>query len=93
VFARQVRALGRKGDVAIGISTSGNSPNVLEAVKAANEAELVSVGLTGRAGGRLGKEVRYLLNVPHTETPRIQEIHSMIGHILCELVDKHLKGL
>lgn len=93
VFSRQVRALGRKGDVAIGISTSGNSSNVLEGIKAANELGLVTVGLTGRDGGRIGSEVQYLLNVPHTETPRIQEIHTMTGHILCELVDDYLKGL
>jgi D-sedoheptulose 7-phosphate isomerase len=93
VFARQVHALGRKGDVAIGISTSGNSSNVLEGIKAANELGLITVGLTGRDGGRIGSEVQYLLNVPHTETPRIQEIHIMTGHILCELVDDYLKGL
>ena len=93
VFARQVRALGRKGDVAIGISTSGNSPNVLEAVKAAKEMGLVTVGLTGGDGGRLASEVQYILNVPHKQTPRIQEVHSMVGHLLCGLVDKHMKGL
>ena len=93
VFARQVRALGRKGDVAIGISASGNSSNVLEGVRAANELGLSTVGLTGWDGGRVGAEVQYLLNVTHTETPRIQEVHSMIGHILCKLVDDYLKGL
>jgi D-sedoheptulose 7-phosphate isomerase len=93
IFARQLRALGRKNDVAIGISVSGNSPNVLEAVKAAKEAGLVTVGLTGGNGGRLASEARYSLNVPHALTPRVQEIHIMIGHILCGLVEKNMKGL
>jgi D-sedoheptulose 7-phosphate isomerase len=93
VFARQLRALGRKGDIAVAISTSGNSANVLEAVRAAKEAELITVGLTGGDGGRLALEVQYNLNVPHASVPRVQEIHIMIGHILCSLVDEHLKGL
>jgi len=93
IFARQVRALGRKGDVAFAISTSGNSPNILEAVREAKEAGLVTVGLTGGDGGRLASEVQYLLNVPHTETPRIQEVHIMVCHILCGLVDEYMKGL
>ncbi len=93
VFARQLRALGGKGDVAVAISTSGNSANVLEAVREANEAGMLTVGLTGGDGGRLASEVKYNLNVPHASTPRIQEIHIMIGHILCSLVDEHMKGL
>jgi D-sedoheptulose 7-phosphate isomerase len=93
VFARQLRALGVKGDVAVAISTSGNSANVLEAVREANEAGMLTVGLTGGDGGRLASEVKYNLNVPHASVPRIQEIHIMIGHILCSLVDEHMKGL
>lgn len=93
IFARQVIALGRIGDVAIGISTSGNSPNVLEAVKVAKEAGLVTVGLTGGDGGKLAREARFSLNVPESSAPRIQEVHIMIGHILCGLVDTHMKGL
>ncbi len=92
VFTRQLRALGREGDVAIAISTSGNSSNVLDAVRAANEAGLISVGLTGGDGGRLASEARYSLNVPHASVPRVQEIHIMIGHILCSLVEENLKG-
>ena len=92
VFARQLRALGGKGDVAVAISTSGNSANVLEAVREANEAGMLTVGLTGGDGGRLASEVKYNLNVPHASVPRIQEIHIMIGHILCSLVDEHMKG-
>lgn len=92
VFARQVQALGQKGDIAVAISTSGNSPNVLEAADAATEAGLITIGLTGGNGGRLGTKVRYHLNVPHTLAARIQEVHIMIGHILCELVETNLKG-
>jgi D-sedoheptulose 7-phosphate isomerase len=93
VFVRQVRALGRKGDVAIAISTSGNSPNVLIATEAAREIGMVTVGLTGRDGGKLGPLVQYHLNVPHQFSSRIQEVHIMIGHILCGLTDDNMKGL
>lgn len=93
IFLRQLRALGRKGDVAIAISTSGNSLNVLRATSAAREIGLVTVALTGKDGGQLGSMVHHHLNVPHSSTARVQEIHIMIGHILCQLVDDHLKGL
>ena len=92
VFVRQIQALGRKGDIAIAISTSGNSPNVLAAADAAVESGLIVVGLTGRDGGELGSRVRYHLNVSHNLSARIQEVHIMIGHILCELVEADLKG-
>jgi D-sedoheptulose 7-phosphate isomerase len=93
VFARQVRALGQKGDVAIGISTSGNSPNVLAAIEAAEKMGLVTVGLTGSDGGKLASKVTCHLNVRHRLAARVQEVHIMIGHILCGLVDEHMKGL
>ena len=93
VFSRQMRALGQKGDIAIGISTSGNSPNVLLATDAARELDMITVGFTGKDGGALGARVRYHLNVPHSKSARIQEVHIMIGHILCELVEENLKGL
>jgi D-sedoheptulose 7-phosphate isomerase len=93
VFLRQVRALGRQGDIAIAISTSGNSANVLVATEAANETGMVTVGFTGGDGGKLGCRVKHHFNVPHKSTARVQEIHIMIGHILCELVDDNLKGL
>jgi D-sedoheptulose 7-phosphate isomerase len=92
IFARQVRALGHRGDIAIAISTSGNSPNVLIATDAAREIGLISIGLTGRDGGKLGEKVQYHLNVPHHKAARVQEVHIMIGHILCELVEDNLKG-
>jgi len=93
VFVRQVQALGQKGDIAVAISTSGNSPNVLLAADAANAIGMVTVALTGRDGGKLGPKARYHLNVPHSLSARIQEIHIMIGHILCELADDNMKGI
>lgn len=93
IFARQVHALGRKGDVAIALSTSGDSENVLLATDAAIERELITIGLTGKDGGKLGAKVQYHLNVPHALSMRIQEVHIMICHILCELVEDNVKGL
>jgi D-sedoheptulose 7-phosphate isomerase len=93
VFVRQVWALGQKGDIAIAISTSGNSPNVLLAADAASEIGMITVALTGRDGGALGSKAKYHLNVPHDLSARIQEVHIMIGHILCELADDNMKGL
>ncbi|HYK87578.1 MAG TPA: D-sedoheptulose 7-phosphate isomerase [Acidobacteriota bacterium] len=92
IFLRQVRAFGRPNDIAVAISTSGNSPNVLAATEAAREIGLATIGLTGGDGGKLGSMVQYHLNVPHKSTARVQEIHIMICHILCELVDENLKG-
>jgi D-sedoheptulose 7-phosphate isomerase len=90
VFKRQVEAHGRAGDVALGISTSGRSPNVVEALRAARERGLLTVGLTGEGGGSLPGLVDYLIDVPHVETPRIQEVHGMVVHILCEIVEETL---
>jgi D-sedoheptulose 7-phosphate isomerase len=93
IFARQVRALGQKGDIAVAISTSGNSPNVLLAVDAARDLGMITVALTGNDGGKLGQKAQYHLNVPHSLSSRIQEVHIMIGHILCELSDNSMKGM
>lgn len=90
VFARQIQALGRKGDVVLAISTSGNSPNVVEAVKQARALEMTTIGLLGNSGGELAKLVDLPLIVPHHETPRIQEVHIAISHIICELVEDEL---
>lgn len=87
VFARQVRALGRPADVVIAISTSGRSPNVLAAVKAARTLGLKTIGLTGGDGGRLVRLVDIALVVPSTNTARIQECHIALGHILCETAE------
>lgn len=92
IFVRQVRALGRKGDIALAISTSGNSPNVLSATDAAREMGLITVGLTGRDGGKLSSRVQYHLNVPHELTARVQEVHIMIGHLWCQLTDDAMGG-
>lgn len=88
IFRRQVEAHGRPGDVAVGISTSGRSANVVEALRLARSRGLVTVGLTGGGGGRLPGLVDHLLDVPHTDTARIQEVHGMIVHILCEIVEE-----
>jgi D-sedoheptulose 7-phosphate isomerase len=88
VFRRQVEALGRPGDVALGISTSGRSPNVLEAMRAARARGLVTVGLTGGGGGPLRDLADYLVDVPHADTQRIQEVHLMVVHVLCQVVEE-----
>lgn len=89
VFRRQVEALGRKGDLIVGISTSGNSKNVIEALKKAREIGMFTVGFTGSTGGAMKEFCDILLNVPSTDTPRIQEAHITAGHIICYLVEKH----
>lgn len=89
-FAKQVKALGRAGDVAIGISTSGSAANVVKAVKAAKDLGLKTVGLTGGNGGDLVKIADFSLVVDSSSTPRIQETHITIGHVLCEMVDRML---
>lgn len=90
VFSRQIEAHGRPPDTAIGISTSGTSPNVIQAFRAARTAGLYTVGLTGRTGGGMKDIVDVLFSVPSTRTPRIQETHIMIGHFLSELIDREL---
>ena len=92
LFERQVRALGRSGDVAIAISTSGNSPNVLRAVEAARQLGVKIIALAGRDGGKLADAVDVALVVNARSTQRIQETHITIGHILCELVEDALYG-
>ena len=92
VFAKQLEALGEAGDIAIGISTSGNSENVIRTLKAAKEKGLVTVGFTGRDGGRLKDIVNYCVCIPSDDTPRIQEGHITVGHIICEIVERELFG-
>jgi D-sedoheptulose 7-phosphate isomerase len=87
-FARQVEALGRAGDVAIGISTSGNSPNVLQGLCAAKKMGIHTVALTGSTGGKLKNVVDFCICAPSNDTPRIQECHILIGHIISELVEE-----
>lgn len=90
VYARMVKAKGRKGDVLIGISTSGNSPNVVKAMEVARERGMIVAAFTGAGGGKMKDLCNHLLNVPSTDTPRIQESHIMIGHIVCQLVEEAL---
>jgi D-sedoheptulose 7-phosphate isomerase len=90
VFSRQVEALGAPGDVAVAISTSGGSPNVLKAVEVARVRGLGTLGLAGRDGGKLAKLADLCLTVPHRETARIQEVHGLLIHLFCELVDAAL---
>lgn len=88
IFSRQLEALGRPGDVAIGISTSGDSQNIIRAVSVAKRLGLHTIGLTGWTGGKLKNAVDYCICVPSKETPRIQECHILIGHIISELVEQ-----
>jgi D-sedoheptulose 7-phosphate isomerase len=95
VFSKQVEALGQPGDVLLGISTSGNSNNVIEAIKAAHAKGMVVIALTGRDGGAMGKMLRdndHHLNVAHPRTMRVQEVHLLVVHCLCEVVDNVIFG-
>jgi D-sedoheptulose 7-phosphate isomerase len=87
IFAKQVRALGKPGDLAWGISTSGNSPNVVDGLKAARELGLATLALSGGDGGPVAAAAEMALTVPSPSTPRVQEVHITLGHVLCDLVD------
>jgi D-sedoheptulose 7-phosphate isomerase len=90
VYSRLVEAMGNEGDILIAISTSGNSDNVVNALKAAKAKNMITVGLTGKSGGKMNEFSDVLLCIPSTDTPRIQEEHITIGHIVCELVESAL---
>lgn len=95
IFSKQVRALGQTGDILLAISTSGNSKNVLAAIEAAHERDLIVVALTGRGGGKIGQVLRETdvhICVPHERTARIQEVHLLVLHCLCDGVDSQLLG-
>jgi D-sedoheptulose 7-phosphate isomerase len=87
IFSKQIRAIGQAGDVAWGISTSGSSPNVIKALELAKKMGMITIGLTGKDGGQMMKIVDHSLNVSSTSTPRIQEVHITVGHVICEMVD------
>ncbi len=87
VYARLIEGVGQPGDILVGLSTSGNSVNILEALMKARRKGMTTVGLTGEEGGKMREECNFLVNVPSKDTPRIQECHIMIGHIICELVE------
>jgi D-sedoheptulose 7-phosphate isomerase len=90
IYARLTKAMGRKGDVLIGMSTSGNSGNVVKALEVANKIGMITVGFTGETGGKMKDLCKYLVNIPSKDTPRIQECHMVIGHTICELVEINL---
>ena len=90
VFSRQVSGLGRPGDVLVAFSTSGGSANVVKAIEAARTAGMAVVGLTGKGGGRMAALCDYLLDVPHSHTPLIQEMHEACMHLMCQLIDHYL---
>ncbi|MCC6159041.1 MAG: D-sedoheptulose 7-phosphate isomerase [Deltaproteobacteria bacterium] len=92
VFERQLRALGRAGDVAVGISTSGNSPNVIAAFEAARDIDMKTIGLSGRGGGRMAALCDMCFVVPSDETPIIQQAHITLGHLICGLVEQAAVG-
>lgn len=90
VYARLVRAFGKDGDVLVAISTSGNSENILNAAIEANKRGMITIGFTGEGGGKLKEHCKHLIAVPSNNTPRIQELHILIGHFLCETVENQL---
>lgn len=90
VYARMVTAAGRPGDILVAISTSGNSPNILKAIEAARERKMLVIGMTGENGGKMNEICDLMLKVPSSDTPRIQESHIMIGHIICQLTEAAL---
>lgn len=89
-YARMVEAAGKKGDILIGISTSGSSPNVVKAMQKAKEKRMVTIGFTGKEGGKMKDICDIMICVPSIDTPRIQEAHILIGHILCQLIEEKM---
>ena len=89
-YARMVEASGSKGDVLVGISTSGNSPNVVKAMQNAKEIGMVTVGFTGSKGGKMKEICDIMIQVPSDDTPRIQEVHILVGHIICQLIEEEM---
>jgi D-sedoheptulose 7-phosphate isomerase len=92
VFSRQLQALGDEGDIALALSTSGTSPNVIEALKAARKKKMLTIALTGEGGGKLGPFVDFLLDVPSLDTPRLQEVHLVLLHLIARELDEQLAG-
>lgn len=92
VFSRQLEGMGQEGDLFIGISTSGNSQNIINAFESAKDKDIMTVALVGRDGGRMAQMADYALIIPSNDTPRIQESHILIGHILCDIIEKELFG-
>jgi D-sedoheptulose 7-phosphate isomerase len=93
IYSRLLDGIGNKGDVLIGLTTSGNSGNIIKAFETAREKGIITIGFTGETGGKIKPLCDYLLNVPSTDTPRIQESHILIGHIICQLVEEGYFGI
>jgi D-sedoheptulose 7-phosphate isomerase len=92
VYSRMIQGIGRKGDVLIGLSTSGNSTNIIKAFETARTKGMITIGFTGETGGKMKELSDWLINVPSTDTPRIQESHILLGHIICQLVEEKYFG-
>ncbi len=92
VYSRMIQGIGKKGDVLIGLSTSGNSVNIIKAFETARQKGMVTIGFTGATGGKMKPLCDFLLNVPSEDTPRIQESHILLGHIICQLVEAQYFG-
>jgi D-sedoheptulose 7-phosphate isomerase len=92
IYSRLIEGLAKPGDVLVGLSTSGNSGNIVKAFEKSKELKVVTIGFTGTDGGKMKELSDYLINVPSTDTPRIQESHILMGHIICELVEKNIFG-
>ena len=90
VYARLIKGIGKQGDILIGMSTSGNSKNVIKALEEAKKKNIITIGFTGKANGNMKSYCDYLINIPSDDTPRIQECHLMLGHAICELVENEL---
>ena len=90
IYSRMIKGIGHRGDILVGLSTSGNSTNIVKAFETANAKGMICIGLTGATGGKMKALSDYLLNVPSTDTPRIQESHILLGHIICQLVEERL---
>jgi D-sedoheptulose 7-phosphate isomerase len=90
IYSRIVKGIGKKGDVLVGLSTSGNSKNIMNAFETAREKGMITIGFTGATGGKMKPLSDHLINVPSTDTPRIQESHILLGHIICQLVEEKL---
>lgn len=92
IFSRMIKGMGKPGDILIGLSTSGNSSNIVNAFEMAKTKGMITIGFTGFTGGMMKEISNYLLNVPSADTPRIQESHILLGHIICELVEERIFG-
>jgi D-sedoheptulose 7-phosphate isomerase len=90
VYSRMIKGCGRKGDVLVGISTSGNSKNVMLALEEAKKLGMITVGFTGASGGKMNDVCDYMVRIPSNDTPRIQESHILVGHIICQLIEEEL---